>query len=181
MSKFLYKSTKSASQLKTIIFPIKFLNPVLQLLRLSHWRLDSSWPRLCAGNQIEKDWKWRRQHREKSKTGMQRLWCGGFKRKEKQMWCWGGECEQQGLQLEQLCGWWCWSQCGCGNTLLKRGTSNDHFHEILPSFSPHPLSPTDCHIFVFIRGVSIVNIIVFIRGVSIVNITIDVTHQLNTL
>ena len=64
---------------------------------------------------------------------------------------------------------------------MKRGTSNDHFHEILPSFSPHPLSPTDCHIFVFIRGVSIVNIIVFIRGVSIVNITIDVTHQLNTL
>ena len=100
---------------------------------------------------------------------MQRLRCGGFKRKEKQMWCWGGECEQQGLQLEQLCGWWCWSQCGCGNTLLKRGTSNDHFHEILPSFSPRPLSPTDCHIFVFIRGI------------SIVNITIDVTHQLNTL
>ena len=123
MSKFLYKPTKSACQLKTIIFLIKFFNPVLQLLRLSHWRLDSSWPRLCAGNQIEKDWKWRRQHKEKSKTGIQRLRCGGFKRKQEQMWCRGGECEQQGLQLEQLCGWWCWSQCGCGNTLLKRGTS----------------------------------------------------------
>ena len=46
---------------------------------------------------------------------------------------------------------------------------NHHFHEMLPTLSPRPLTPRVCHIFEFIRGI------------SIVDITIDVTHQLNTL
>ena len=65
--------------------------------------------------------------------------------------------------LMMLKSMWLWKHT------FKARHKQDSFHEMLPTLSPRPLTPRVCHIFVFIRGI------------SIVDITIDVTHQLNTL